>query len=188
MCIIPCGCPWRLLLTFRSCLTWKWVISSISNDWIMSSEAWWPGGCVQPCSCITYQTVTRRTVCVLGGCGPWWCCVTSAGTAGAGCPGWQGVCWQWCTVLFSPLSAVICSCGQNSSHTRLRCSPSASSRWCVCRSCEDAGARAKLPQSPQERDPLASFFDQSVKERGEVLGDVHTKELEAADPFNLCMI
>ncbi len=53
--------------------------------------------------------------------------------------------------------------------------------------CEDAGVHAKLPQYPQETEPLASFLDHCVHVKcpGEVLRDVHTEELEAADTFNL---
>lgn len=85
---------------------------------------------MQPCSCIIYQMVTRRRVCVLGGCGPWWRCVPSAGTAGGGCAQRQGVRCQWCAVLLPP---VICGYGQNNSPTRPWYISSAGSRLCACR-------------------------------------------------------
>lgn len=52
--------------------------------------------------------------------------------------------------------------------------------------CEDAGVQSNLLQSPHEEELLSSFLHYSVclKCRGEVLTDVDTEALEAADPFN----
>ncbi len=53
--------------------------------------------------------------------------------------------------------------------------------------CENTGIHGNLPYTPQEVESPPSFLDQSVclKCPGEVLSDVHTTKLEAADPLGL---
>lgn len=65
----------------------------------LSWEAWWPGVNNRPSVCwcvLLYRPPEGNQENSLGGCGPRWCCMPSAGTAGGGRPEWQGVCCRWC--------------------------------------------------------------------------------------------